>query len=118
MFYLQKKTPVVGETYYIHSNEYYTMNIKEGMVEVVSVGRKYFTVKSLDTDQVYKFFKENFIQYNGEYTPEVEIYNDKDEYEKYIKAKNYKKELETSLLQYLTMDETISLYEMLEMRKR
>lgn len=114
----ERKKPVVGETYYIHSN-YETRQyfMKEGIVEVTKVGNKYFTVKDTN-DREYRFDKKTFVHDNGKYSPDVAIYNNEEDYKKYIKTKECETELKDRLLRYLTLDEIIELHNKLAERRR
>lgn len=104
----RRKKPVVGETYYIHS---------EGIVKVTKVGKKYFTVKKENKCNEYVFDKDTFIHNNGPYISNICIYNNKEDYEKSVKAKECETELKERLLRYLTWDEIIELYDKLIERK-
>lgn len=114
----KRKKPVVGETYFVSSNYYYKTTSEKGCtVKVVNVGRKYFTVKAEGSCIEYKFDKNTFVHNNGVYSPEFNIYNNEEDYQKNIKATQCKNEIMNSLLKYLTWDETITLYERLKNRK-
>lgn len=114
----KRKKPVVGETYFIASNYYYKTSDEEGfIVTVTNVGKKYFTVKAENAYIEYKFDKNTFIHNNGGYTPQFNIYNSKEDYEKNIKAIQYKNEMINSLLNYLTWNEIITLHDRLIERR-
>lgn len=86
---------------------------------VISVGRKYFTVKSVDSIDELKFSKADFSHNNGEYSPTYVLYNDVDDYEKKTVVKSFTREIQQNirLLNYLSDDELISLYKTLMERK-
>lgn len=112
------KQPKVGEHYFIASNEYKRTKIKKEVI-VTSVGRKYFTVKSVDGIDEVKFNKADFSHNNGEYTSVYNLYNDVDDYEKKTVVKSFTREIQQNirLLNYLSDDELISLYKTLIERK-
>ena len=113
----KRKKPVVGETYFIASNYYYKTSDEEGfIVTVTNVGKKYFTVESANGDE-YRFDKKTFVHNNGEYSPDIAIYNSEEDYKKYVKAKECETELTNRLLRYLTLDEIIELYDKLTERR-
>ena len=113
------KQPKVGEHYFIASNDYQKTKIKKEVI-VTSVGRKYFTVKSVD-NSIYelKFSKADFSHNNGEYSSAYVLYNDVDDYEKKTAVKSFTREIGQNirLLDYLSDDELISLYKTLMERK-
>lgn len=112
------KQPKVGEHYFIASNDYQKTKIKKEVI-VISVGRKYFTVKSVDSIDELKFSKADFSHNNGEYSPTYVLYNDVDDYEKKTVVKSFTREIQQNirLLNYLSDDELISLYKTLMERK-
>ena len=112
------KQPKVGEHYFIASNDYQKTQIKKEVI-VTSVGRKYFTVKSVDSIDEWKFSKADFSHNNGEYCSAYVLYNDADDYEKKTVVKSFTREIRQniSLLNYLSEDEFISLYKTLIERK-
>ena len=112
------KQPKVGEHYFIASNDYHKTKIEKELV-VTSVGKKYFTVKLLDSISELKFSKADFSHNNGEYSSAYVLYNDVDDYEKKTSVKSFTREIEQniSLLDYLSDDELISLYKTLMERK-
>lgn len=75
------KQPKVGEHYFVASNDYQKTKIEKEVV-VTSVGRKYFTVKLVDSIDELKFSKADFSHNNGEYSSAYFLYNDVDDYEK------------------------------------
>ena len=82
---------------------------------VTSVGRKYFTVKLVDSIDEIKFSKADFSHNNGEYSSAYLLYNDVDDYEKKTVVKSFTREIGQNirLLNYLSDDELISLYKIL-----
>ena len=112
------KQPKVGEHYFIASNDYQKTKIEKEVV-VTSVGKKYFTVKLLDSISELKFSKADFSHNNGEYSSAYVLYNDVDDYEKKTAVKSFTREIEYNirLLNYLSDDELISLYKTLLERK-
>ena len=112
------KQPKVGEHYFIASNDYRKTKIKKEVI-VTSVGRKYFTVKLVDGIDELKFSKADFSHNNGEYSSTYVLYNDVDDYEKKTVVKSFTREIQQNirLLDYLSDDESISLYKTLMERK-
>lgn len=86
---------------------------------VTSVGRKYFTVKSVNGIDELKFSKADFSHNNGEYSSAYVLYNDVDDYEKKTAVKSFTREIGQNirLLDYLSDDELISLYKTIMERK-
>ena len=112
------KQPKVGEHYFIASNDYQKTKIEKEVV-VTSVGKKYFTVKSVDGIDEWKFSKADFSHNNGQYSSAYDIYNDVDDYEKKTVVKSFTREIGQNirLLDYLSDDELISLYKTIMERK-
>lgn len=112
------KQPKVGEHYFIASNDYQKTKIKKEVI-VASVGRKYFTVKLVDSIDELKFSKVDFSHNNGEYSSAYVLYNDVDDYEKKTAVKSFTREIGQNirLLDYLSDDELISLYKTIMERK-
>ena len=112
------KQPKVGEHYFIASNDYQKTKIEKEVV-VTSVGKKYFTVKSVDGIDEWKFSKADFSHNNGQYSSAYDLYNDVDDYEKKTVVKSFTREIQQNirLLDYLSDDELISLYKTLMERK-
>ena len=112
------KQPKVGEHYFIASNDYQKTKIKKEVI-VTSVGRKYFTVKLVDGIDELKFSKADFSHNNGENSSAYVLYNDVDDYEKKTVVKSFTREIQQNirLLDYLSDDESISLYKTLMERK-
>ena len=112
------KQPKVGEHYFIASNDYQKTKIKKEVI-VTYVGRKYFTVKLVDGIDELKFSKADFSHNNGEYSSTYVLYNDVDDYEKKTVVKSFTREIQQNirLLDYLSDDESISLYKTLMERK-
>lgn len=108
------KQPKVGEHYFVASNDYQKTKIEKEVV-VTSVGRKYFTVKLVDSIDELKFSKADFSHNNGEYSSAYLLYNDVDDYEKKTVVKSFTREIGQNirLLNYLSDDELISLYKTL-----
>lgn len=113
------KEPKVGEKYCVVRNRFYSnkLEVFEGIVS--SVERKYFTLKREDNNYwKEKFTKDDLIHINGEYSPEYFLYNNREDYEKKIKAKECRFDMEhNSMLKYLSNDEVIALYDILKDRK-
>ena len=112
------KQPKVGEHYFIASNDYQKTKIEKEVV-VTSVGKKYFTVKSVDGIDEWKFSKADFSHNNGQYSSAYDLYNDVDDYEKKTVVKSFTREIGQNirLLDYLSDDELISLYKTIMERK-
>lgn len=112
------KQPKVGEHYFIASNDYQKTKIEKEVV-VTSVGKKYFTVKSVDGIDEWKFSKADFSHNNGQYSSAYDLYNDVDDYEKKTSVKSFTREIGQNirLLGYLSDDELISLYKTIMERK-
>ena len=112
------KQPKVGEHYFVASNDNQKTKIEKEVV-VTSVGKKYFTVKLLDSIEELKFSKTDFSHNNGEYSSAYILYNDLDDYEKKIAVKSFIREIgyNIELLNYLSDDELIFLYKTLLERK-
>lgn len=108
------KQPKVGEHYFVASNDYQRTKIEKEVV-VTSVGRKYFTVKLVDSIDELKFSKADFSHNNGEYSSAYLLYNDVDDYKKKTAVKSFTREIGQNirLLNYLSDDELISLYKTL-----
>lgn len=108
------KQPKVGEHYFVASNDYQKTKIEKEVV-VTSVGRKYFTVKLVDSIDELKFSKADFSHNNGEYSSAYLLYNDVDDYEKKTVVKSFTREIGQNirLLNYLSDDELILLYKTL-----
>lgn len=112
------KQPKVGEHYFIASNDYQKTKIEKEVV-VTSVGKKYFTVKSVDGIDEWKFSKADFSHNNGQYSSAYDLYNDVDDYEKKTSVKSFTREIGRNirLLGYLSDNELISLYKTIMERK-
>lgn len=102
------KEAKVGETYYAVPCD---KRFGRGKyVTVESVGRKYFTAGGM------KFNKNDFVQFNGGYSPDYKLYDNKEQYELKVKAKDCWMIVRDSLYRKMTGEEIIELYEKLKDR--
>lgn len=101
------KEPKVGETYYCVFND--KRNLPK-IITVDKVGRKYFYSNLL------KFDKDTFIEDNGQYRPSCRLYDDEQQYQIYLKAKQCWMQISDRLHIKMTDEEIIELYEKLKDR--
>lgn len=102
------KEPKVGETYYaVPCDRRFG---QEKYITGESVGRKYFTAGGM------KFDKNNFVQFNGGYSPDYELYESKEVYELNEKLQEYWRLIRDSLYRKMTNEEIIEIYEKLKDR--
>lgn len=102
------KEPKIGETYY--AVPYDRRFGQEKYITVESVGRKYFTADHM------KFNKNDFVQFNGGYSPNYELYDSKEQYELKEKANECWRLIRDNLCRKMSYEEIIELYNKLKDR--
>lgn len=102
------KEPKIGETYYAVPKQW--SHSKARYITVESVGRKYFTADSM------KFNKNNFEHYNGEYSADYKLYDNKEQYDLKVKADECWRLIRDRIYQKMTDEEIIELYNKLKDR--
>lgn len=102
------KDPKVGETYY--AVPCYKRFGKGKYITVESIGRKYFIAGGM------KFDKNNFVQFNGVYSPNYTLYDSNEQYELKVKSEECWRLIRDRLYRKMTNEEIIELYEKLKNR--
>lgn len=105
---MTRRTPKVGEVLYkVPKDKRFN---REGYVEVIKVGRKYFFAKDVNCQYAADRYKiENWAQDDGKYSPSSELWENKEDYEQYLFSKKCEKELQQILFK-LTPQQKIELY--------
>jgi hypothetical protein len=96
------KEPKIGETYYAVKR--YKKYADNKYITVDKVGRKYFQAGGL------KFDKVTFLQYNGEYSPDYDLYDDEQTYNLKVKAEECWDLIIDRFYQKMTYEEIIELH--------